>query len=67
MMTVGSKIAKRIVFQVADVHKPLLSIIGCADIGFECCLDDKGAHFTDKEFWQTNLTGTSGEHRTSTS
>ena len=25
-MTIGSKIAKRIVVQVADVHKPLLSI-----------------------------------------
>ena len=37
MMTVGSKISKRIVFQVADVHKPPLSISGCAEMGFDCC------------------------------
>ena len=29
VMTVGSLQAKRITFQVADVHKPLLSISGC--------------------------------------
>ena len=49
MMTIGSNTAKRIVFQVADVHKPLLSISGCADMGFDCPLDDKGGHLTDKE------------------
>ncbi len=49
MMTVGSNTAKRIVFQVADVHKPLLSISGCADMGFDCHLDDKGGHLTDRE------------------
>ena len=48
-MTIGSNTAKRIVFQVADVHKPLLSISGCADMGFDCHLDDKGGHLTDKE------------------
>ena len=54
MMTVGSKISKRIVFQVADVHKPLLSISGCADLGFDCYSDDKGGHLTDKEIGETN-------------
>jgi hypothetical protein len=49
MMTIGSNIAKRIVFQVADVHKPLLSISGCADMGFDCHLNDKGGFLTDKE------------------
>ena len=49
MMTVGSKICKRIVDQVANVHKPLLSISGRADMGVDCRLDDKGGHFTDKE------------------
>ena len=48
-MTIGSNTAKRIVLQVADVHKPLLSISGCADMGFDCHLDDKGGHPTDKE------------------
>ena len=34
-MTVGSATAKRITFQVADVHKPLLSITACGDMGFD--------------------------------
>ena len=38
VMTVGSLQPKRITFQVADVHKPLLSISGCADMGFDCFL-----------------------------
>ena len=48
-MTIGSNTAKRIVLQVADVYKPLLFISGCADMGFDCHLDDKGGHLTDKE------------------
>ena len=36
-------------FQVADVHKPLLSISGCADMGFDCHLGDKGGHLLDKQ------------------
>ena len=52
-MTVGSMITMRILFQVADVHKPLLSISGCADMGFDCHLDDKGGHLTDKEIGET--------------
>ena len=55
MMTVGSKICKRIVLQVADVHKPLLSIGGCADMGLDCHLDDKGGHLTDNETGEKNL------------
>jgi hypothetical protein len=43
VMTVGSLQAKRITFQVADVHKPLLSISGCADMGFDCFLGQYGA------------------------
>jgi hypothetical protein len=49
MMTVGSSVCKSIVFQVADVHKPLLSISGCADMGFDCYLGDKGGHLLDKQ------------------
>jgi hypothetical protein len=48
MMTIGSSICKNIVFQVADVHKPLLSISGCADMGFDCYLGEKGGHLLDK-------------------
>ena len=33
----------------ADVHKPLLSIIGRADMGFDCYLGDKGGHLLDKQ------------------
>ena len=48
MMTLGSRSCKRIVFQVADVHKPLLSISGCADMGFDCYLGDKGGYLLDR-------------------
>ena len=49
MMTRGSRSCKRIVFQVADVHKPQLSISGCADMGFDCDLGDKGGHRLDTQ------------------
>ena len=49
MMTVGSGKSKRITFQVADVHKPLLSISGCADMGYDCYLGKKGGHLVDTE------------------
>jgi len=48
MMTIGSSVCKNIVLQVADIHKPLLSISGCADMGFDCYLGDKGGHLLDK-------------------
>ena len=48
-MTIGSSTCKRIVFQVADVHKPLLSINGCANMGFDCYLGDTGGHLLDKQ------------------
>ena len=47
LMTMGAKIAKKIVFQVADVHKPLLSISRCADMGFNCHLDKVGGYLED--------------------
>ena len=49
MMTVGSVVGKRITFQVADVHKPLLSVTDCADMGFDCYLGDKGGHLIDRQ------------------
>ena len=48
MMSLGSRSCKRIVFQVADVHKPLLSISGCADMGSDCYFGSKGVYLLDK-------------------
>ena len=48
VMTVGSLQPKRITFQVADVHKPLLSISGCADMGFDCFLGQSGGQRRDR-------------------
>ena len=48
MMTVGSLVSKRITFQVADVHKPLLSVTGCADMGFDCYLGEKSGFLLDR-------------------
>ena len=48
VMTVGSIQAKGITFQVADVHKPLLSISCCADIGFDCFLGQSGGQLRDR-------------------
>ena len=47
VMTAGSSVAKTNVFQVADVHKPLLSITACADMGFDCYLGAKGGMLYD--------------------
>ena len=47
-MTVGSLQLKRITFQVADVHKPLLSIPGCADTGFDWFLGQNGGQLRDR-------------------
>ena len=48
MMTIGSNRSKSIFFQVAVVHKPLLSIGGCADMGFDCYLGGKGRQLVDR-------------------
>ena len=42
LMTLGSQTPKRISFQVSDVHKALLSISRCADMGFDCFLGKHG-------------------------
>ena len=49
MMTEGSRIQKRIVFQCADVHKPLLSLSRCADMGYECKLGKHGGVLSDTQ------------------
>ena len=48
VMTAGSSVPKRITFQVADVHKPLLSITGCADMGYDCYLGKEGGSLRDR-------------------
>ena len=47
MMTVGSTAPKRITFQVADVHKPLLSMSRCAYMGYRCHLGKDGGYMED--------------------
>ena len=47
MMTKNSTVPKKIVFQVADVHKALLSVTRAADMGFDCHLSKKGGYMLD--------------------
>ena len=47
MMTPGSKVPKGIVFQVTDVHKPLMSVGAMADAGFECLMAKQGGFMRD--------------------
>ena len=47
MMTVGSNTAKKITFQFADAHKPLLSISRVADLGFDCMVGKHGEMLVD--------------------
>ena len=47
MMTPGSPVPKGIVFQVSDVHKPLMSVGSMADAGFECLLGKNGGVMRD--------------------
>ena len=47
MMTRGAQMPKRTTFQVADVHKTLMSITRAADAGYECHLNAKGGWLLD--------------------
>ena len=49
MMTQGSNTPKRIAFQVADVHKPLLSVTRAAAMGYQCTLGKEGGWLWDGE------------------
>ena len=42
-------LVKRIHFQVADVHKCLLSVTKCADMGYTCVLKKEGGYMEDEE------------------
>ena len=45
----GSNDLRDITFQVADVHKPLLSVSRCADMGYECRLGKSGGVLIELE------------------
>ena len=47
MMTEDSSTAKQIAFQCADVHKALLSVTKCSDMGYECVLGKLGGELRD--------------------
>ena len=47
MMMENSNTMKRIAFQCADVHKPLLSVSRLADQGYECTLRKFGVPLRD--------------------
>ena len=47
MMTENSTLPKRITFQCADVHKPLLSVSRIADLGYDCVLGGAGGELRD--------------------
>ena len=48
VMTAGSMIPKKITFQIAEVHKPLLSVAACSDMGFDCFLGQEGGTLKDR-------------------
>ena len=48
MMTENSSNPKRIAFQVADVHKALLSVTRAADMGYQCVLGKNGGWLQDE-------------------
>ena len=49
MMTPGSTVPKGIVFQVTDVHKPLMSVGAMCDAGYECLMSMEGGFMRDIE------------------
>ena len=48
LMTEDSLQPKKITFQCADIHKPLLSVSRCADLGYQCVLEKDGGQLVDK-------------------
>ena len=49
MITSGSCAPKGIVFQVSNVHKPLMSVGSMADAGFDCILSKDGGVMRDRD------------------
>ena len=48
LMTLGAQTAKRITFQIADVHKSLMAISRVADAGYGCYLGKFGGYLIDE-------------------
>ena len=48
VMTIGSMAPKKIVLRIADVHKPLLSVTACSDMGYDCYLGKEGGRLRDR-------------------
>ena len=44
-----STVTRALIFQVADIHKPLLSVSRTADMGYECRLGKYGGVLIDLE------------------
>ena len=53
LMSENSNIMKKIVFQTADIHKPLLSVSRCADLGYKCVLGADGGELIDSVTGET--------------
>ncbi len=53
VMTEGAKYPKQIVFQVAEIHKLLLSVAKVADMGSECVLQKDGGYLRDSYTHET--------------
>ena len=49
LMSEDSNSPKAITFQIADIHKPLLSVSRCAGLGFQCVLGKYGGQLVDEE------------------
>ena len=49
MMTPGSATPKGVVFQVSDVHKPLMSVGAMADAGYEVLFKKEGGYMCDMD------------------
>ena len=45
----SSSVTRALVFQVADIHKPLLSVTRTADMGYECMVGKYGGVLIDLE------------------
>ena len=48
LLTEDSQQMKTITFQCADIHKPLLSVSRCADLGYLCILGKEGGELVDE-------------------
>ena len=53
LMSENSQNPKRITFQCADIHKPLLSISRVADLGYDCILSRNGGELRDRTSGET--------------